>query len=819
MSLYSNSDITEKYTFFYATLKPLALFFLQLTVSIIATRNTVCHRCLAMKNSVLRTQASKTYAFAPEALGFPHSLGGDFHDDPINRSTLRKSHNLLLERKTDYAPHAEYLYASVGGSRRKTHASEESDDEEDVWEGWLSEDLDKSDLTEFVVRMRGYFMEEVPESPLESERVRQVCISFFLKDDSVSITELGQRNSGIDQSKILSRRRVPKDPSNPSDIFLLDDFSVGESVTIYGQRYYIVDMDKRSRRYFAEILGKEVGPSLSVPEDNFARSTKVAAAATGKRGITSDDMDYKRTIEQQLTGIYTKHSNEDIAITKEFLKNKINEHLTYLALWDDRGSLSGDLHYCIVRLFLENSAIEIVENRPENSGRYGGPVLVSRQRIPHPAADLTRSRFQQHTYGKLMKNDYLTCEDIQIGETYMIYSKPFYVYDCDKLTREYAKEKYGIDLNAPIDIAPFVGGKGKSAVFYPPPPNGFGSERETRSNWLSLVGKPAKVDHEKILRETGRVMTFSAKLVKPLVKGDEDREFVISFHRETDELEIFEKPKRNSGFMGGRFLAKGKHYKDMPNGTAVPFTASDFKLGEVITIFQRPFLLTGLDEGTVRILEGSDKLLNEDRIKYLVLLLKQQLNLKFSQVSEAYLSLAPQGTLGYVQLKEFLHACSCDITDEEALLVIQNLSPGTDGVITYSNFLHILDVSSESMDEASLTTRSIRTVTMDVNNTLKDNASVSEAKQRQKHLRILLQQKLIQRKGSTQEQFRLLSGHSANSRMNRNAFRTSLNTVLHFNLSKADEDSAVSLLFDGTEDENGDITYKQFQEFVDSCSS
>lgn len=771
-----------------------------------------------MKNSVARTQPEKKFDCAPQSANLPLAIGADFHDDPINRNTLRKSHTLLLDRRTEHAPHTEYTYNgfSNGASHHTTTAAGGSAEDEQVWTGWFSEELTKDELEDFVVRMLGYFVEAVSESSLESERIRKVCVSFYTKDDSISIKEIGQRNSGLGESTILSRRRVPKNAANPSDIFHLRDFHIGDAVTIYSQVYHIVDMDKRSRRYLREIVGEEVPAGLPVPSDSFSRAAAAAAAHSTKRLITSDDMDRKRAIEQQLTGIYTKHSTEDIAITKEFLKNTINARLTYLALWDDRGHISGDLHFCVLRMYLENDTIEIAECKPENCGRWGGPILISRQRIPRPSADLSQSRYQQHTYGKLMKNNFLCAEELQVGETYMIYGKPFFVYDCDAFTRSYMKEKFGTDIKPAIDISPFVQTEEEPSVFYPPPPNGFGSERDTRTNWLSLTGKPAKPDHEKQQREAGRVMHFSAKLVKPIVPGDEEREFVVSFYRETNELEILEKPKRNSGMLGGRFLAKGAHRKNMPNGTTIPYTPDDFQVGKVVTIYERPFLLLAHDEGTRRILTGTDKAITEDRIKYLVLLLRQQLSLKFTHVNEAFLALAPQGTLGYAQLKEFLRACSCNISDEEALLLVQNLFPGTSGVISYDDFLRVIDVSSESMDEASLTTRSVRNVNMTKNEHLKVNATLSQARQRRKQLRDMLQFKLMQQKGNVQEQFRLLSENSANSRLNRNTFRRSLNSVLQFNMSEQDEDTLVALLFDGIEDENGDITYKQFQEFLES---
>lgn len=770
-----------------------------------------------MKNSLARTQPEKKYEHTPQSENVPLTIGGNFHDDPINRNTLRKSHTLLLDRKSEYAPHTEYTYNGFAADASgKMASTEKSGENSVVWTGWFTEELTKADLEDFVVRMRGYFTETVSESSFEKERIREVCICFYTKDSSISITEIGKRNNGLNAGTILSRRQVPKHSGNPSDIFTLSDFHVGDAVTIYSHVYQIVDMDVRSRRYLQEVVGEEVPQGLPVPEDNFSRAAAAAAARSTKRLITSDDMDRKRAIEQQLTGIYTKHSTEDIAVTKEFLKNTINAHLTYLALWDDRGSISGDLHFCVLRVFLENNTIEIAENREENCGRWGGPILVSRQRIPRPSANLDQSKYQQHTYGKLMKNDFLCPEELQVGETYLIYGKPFFVYDCDAFTRTFAREKLDMVIKDAIDITPFVKTEKKQSVFYPPPPNGFGSEKDTRTNWLSLTGKPAKPDHEKLQRESGRVMNFSAALVNPIVPGDSEREFVISFYRESNEVEILEKPKRNSGMMGGRFLAKGAHRRSMPNGTTILFTPGDFQVGKTLRIYERSFLLLAHDEGTQRILAGTDKEITPDRIRYLVLLLRQQLNLKFTHASEAFLALAPQGTFGYAQVKEFLRACSCNISDEEALLLVQNLFPGTSGVISYDDFLRIVDVSSESMDEASLTTRSIRSVDMTKSEHLRANAKLSQEKQRREQLRQLLQFKLMQRKGNVQEQFRLLSDHSANSRLNRTTFRKSLNSVLHFNMNEEDENTLVALLFDGTEDGDGDITYRQFQEFIES---
>ena len=47
------------------------------------------------------------------------------------------------------------------------------------------------------------------QSPLETERTRFVDLYYYLVDDSISMTEPKQMNSGIPQGKFLTRQRLP----------------------------------------------------------------------------------------------------------------------------------------------------------------------------------------------------------------------------------------------------------------------------------------------------------------------------------------------------------------------------------------------------------------------------------------------------------------------------------------------------------------------------------------------------------------------------------------------------------------------------------
>lgn len=94
-----------------------------------------------------------------------------------------------------------------------------------------------------------------------------------------------------------------------------------------------------------------------------------------------------------------------------------------------------------------------------------------------------------------------------------------------------------------------------------------------------------------------------------------------------------------------------------------------------------------MDENTRRIMSNTDNPLTDERIRYYVNFLKEQLRLKYTHIKEAYLALASHGMIGYKQVQDFLRSYSCHLTDKEALLVIQNLSPGTDGLISYDKFI------------------------------------------------------------------------------------------------------------------------------------
>lgn len=89
-------------------------------------------------------------------------------------------------------------------------------------------------LDRHVLRFYGYFKESVVESNVENCRIRkvvtiliQIIICFYLEDNSISINEEKQENSGIPQGVFLKREKTV---NSNGKFFVPQDFRVGDVV-------------------------------------------------------------------------------------------------------------------------------------------------------------------------------------------------------------------------------------------------------------------------------------------------------------------------------------------------------------------------------------------------------------------------------------------------------------------------------------------------------------------------------------------------------------------------------------------------------------
>merc|ERR1719247_2820159 len=102
---------------------------------------------------------------------------------------------------------------------------------------------------------------------------------------------------------------------------------------------------------------------------------------------------------------------------------------------------------------------------------------------------------------------------------------------------------------------------------------------------LSLIPKPPKKDFNKLFKNSGKILRFTARFAEPKPE-DAERLFVVNFMLQDDTLSIHEPPQRNLGIVTGRFLEKGVHL-NMTTGNL--FTPEDLYPGAVIEVHGRKF--------------------------------------------------------------------------------------------------------------------------------------------------------------------------------------------------------------------------------------
>ncbi|NWI26364.1 EFHC2 protein, partial [Sula dactylatra] len=108
---------------------------------------------------------------------------------------------------------------------------------------------DRSGMESNILR---FLAELVTDSPID--KGRKFIISYFLSDDTISVFERIQRNSGILGGKFLERGRIKKPgqelfKSEPSEYFKAQNLFVGARVCFHGHNFLLVDADEYTFNY------------------------------------------------------------------------------------------------------------------------------------------------------------------------------------------------------------------------------------------------------------------------------------------------------------------------------------------------------------------------------------------------------------------------------------------------------------------------------------------------------------------------------------------------------------------------------------------
>lgn len=417
-------------------------------------------------------------------------------------------------------------------------------------------------LDKQVLKFRGYFREHVVESALESWRIRDVNIFYYLEDSTVMITENKQENSGVPQGTFLKRQMVLKTglPIGEQAALDTDDFRVGETVNIYGRNFMLTDADQYTREFYSN-LGIEQGEAQEVPTDSFSKSQTRVKPKKDKAMI-----DY---LEHTLGGGKVKSQ-------KQFLDND-RKVLRFYTFSDDEPFI---IHY-----YLADDTIEIREINFANSGKHNFSLLLRRQKLPkafsvgQPGLDTNQE-------------SYLTEEDIKPGEPIIAFGREFRITGVDQFTQDFYKDNYkvyftlgSVSESRPPEQVPLV----------IPEYNGFGDEEDTLGYVKKLLPDKPKKDFFKYVDKDKHILRYTARF-NTQVPEDVDRRFIISYYLADDSLGIYEIPQKNSGIVEGKFLERRK-YKNKLNDDKF-ISPQDIAVGGDIVINSFSFHILSADEYT-----------------------------------------------------------------------------------------------------------------------------------------------------------------------------------------------------------------------------
>jgi len=203
--------------------------------------------------------------------------------------------------------------------------------------------------------------------------------------------------------------------------------------------------------------------------------------------------------------------------------------------------------------------------------------------------------------------------DLRIGGYLNVYGREVLLTSCDKYTQEFYKKVHGMKDTDFVEIEqkPEVDPNAVKTKPVVPPYNGYGTEEDSLGSWKSLVPKPPVKDHAKLTKYDGCCLRFLAKLNEAHTQQENyQRRFVIEFFLTDDTLKIYERPLRNSGFIGGKFLERTKVRNQEKEGNW--FHPEDFYVGAQVVINGFHFDLVETDGKTEQIMANNTEVFTRD---------------------------------------------------------------------------------------------------------------------------------------------------------------------------------------------------------------
>ncbi|RNF14754.1 rib72 protein-like protein [Trypanosoma conorhini] len=520
-------------------------------------------------------------------------------------------------------------------------------------------------LDDKVLRFFAYYVERVDESMVERMRVRKVKLHFYLRDGTLVVVETpAVVNSGLPAGTIVSRCKI-----DGVDFFSL---YVGSSIRVRGLEYIIVDCDAATRDFCAA-MGMTQPEPFGYPEDAFEGSVRVEKAPMDEQHVAMRRA--MEVIAATSTGAHaTLLSPEERNKARNFFEHD-REVLRFLAVWEQR----------LFRLqyYIADKTISVMLEHARNDGRDPNPVFIRRTLIPKdPKTALRDTETLNVPLGSPVA--YITDEDLRTGQTVNLFTRDFYIFDCDPYTREYYEAR-GIKQPAfpkPPTEADILAPTAKA----PPPTTTHlpGIKSVQGASTMVFEDTAGQKDRLKLTRYTNDVFRFGARRVNPSPE-DEGRRFLFCYYLADDTVSLFELVVANSGHVGGKCFAR----------SVVPEINEPGKLyvGAKVKLAGATYELTEMDERTKRYLAMGMPNMEEsyfhtqelvERVRHVVLN-------RFSGATDVFRSFkSTSDGLKREDVKRLFLECGTRLDAVELDRVMERLDRDKDGVVSLSELVENL---------------------------------------------------------------------------------------------------------------------------------
>lgn len=545
-----------------------------------------------------------------------------------------------------------------------------------------------------VLAFNAYFKEAVHERAGENFRVRKCVIYFYMEDETIQIIEHKAENSGIPQGNFVKRHQVPKAGSS-GEMYTLDDLQLGACIHIYGRQFFIVDCNKSTREYLQKERSPEMLQASGYPDDPYESQRsefmlrETGADFTVARNMRKSDM--KKFMEATLGNTVNNRGLEG------FLKyNGGRDVLRFDCVWDDRSAMFGDLQKYTLHYFLSDSTIEILERPRPNSGRDPFPKLLKRMQLPR----MWRTEDANGRSDEPSVDAFYRHTDFYIGARVNCYNRQLVITDADESTRKFY-EALGMPLSEPQFVPEDE--TRRTPAQDPPPYNGWGNEKDSLASCVSLIPKAPKTQFDihgpkldkQVLRFSGHLETNNV--------DDVDRKFVIQFFCSDNTISVREPPQRNSGVIGGNYLVQMQH-KNPETGKT--YEQQDFYVGARVVLSRRTFIITDVDEHTLKHMEKMPALFPYSNAKAVLSGLRKKLQHEaragaLTQLFRKY----DRDLSGKITIDEFascLRGYDADLPDQAVVTLMRQFDKKGTGVISANEFVDVImrDDSKDIFDEA-----------------------------------------------------------------------------------------------------------------------